>query len=85
MTDIKKHLETCDRCNGTGKQFKQQSHVFFREWRLKLGLTQPEVCVSVGISDKTQLSKFEQGHIVFSVERLAELADYYQAAKKPKP
>lgn len=75
--DRTKLLTTCDKCHGNGLQFIAHPGTAFQRQRIALGLTQREVCAKVGISDNTQLSRFEHNRFRFSEERLRALEAFY--------
>lgn len=77
-------LVTCDKCNGDGHQFVSYPGPMFRAWRDELGITQREVCESVGIADNTQLSRFENGRFQFSEARLRALDRFYRTYESLK-
>ncbi len=74
---------TCDKCCGDGKQFGDVADDF-KMWRTDLGLNQTQVCEAVGISDKTQLSRFENNRFIFSEQRLRALERFYLQEQKTK-
>lgn len=70
----KEYQNKCDKCKGTGLMFSQDCYLFFRWWRQSIGLGQNETGRLLGM-DKSNYSRFENGHMRLSNNRLLVLLD----------
>ncbi len=73
----KQHQEKCSKCGGNGIQFTADAYTYFKDWRKRLGLSQAQVCLGISLPDISQLSKFENGLVVFGESRLRDLEAFY--------
>lgn len=70
---IEQNQISCDKCDGSGKNFAPGSHEFFKRWRKNLGVSQKHVAIVLRV-EVSQLSKFENGHLNFGETRQRKLA-----------